>query len=770
MNKPASTTTAPRFVRADGPDKVTGSGRYTADLTLTGALAAKFKYAEVAHARITKLDVSAARAVRGVFAVLTQDDVPDVKFGPFVQDRTLFARDVVRFEGEIIAAVAAVDAATAQRAVDAIVVEYEALPVVNDIEGALAADSPLVHTEWAGYGGVDVLVRDRNDASFASIAKGDVDKGMAEADRVVHSRYVSDGCHAVPIEPRAVVAQWEGNKVTIWTSTQVPFDARAGVCETLQLPNNRVRIIVPHLGGGFGGKCGFHYEAHVAALARAAQRPVRLVFSRREEFVAPDRRREGIVYDFETGVNTDGKIVARRAWLALDNGAYTADAGFFSQLAAMHALGPYRIPNLLAEAHLVYTNHQPSGSVRAPTAPQTCWALESHTDEVARAVGMDPVAFRKLNAVDTGAEGPSGQTYGEIGVQQCIDAAVGAAGYGQALPDDEAIGVAIGWWPSFSVPSGAYVKIDGDGSGQIITGAQECGTGAVMTLRQLVADELGMAAEDFELVYQDTSVAPYDMGATGSQTLFNNGRAVVAAAGQIAEQLRSLAAEQLEASPADIVLADGSASVAGSPDRGIPIAQLAGIAAGGQLLIGHGSGTPPGAPTTVGSTCVGDLGMSAWVAPQFSCHAVRVKLDRDTGVARVLHVSAAHDSGTIINPIGAQGQVEGAVLMGIGQALTEGTTYDDQGRQRNAALLEYKLQTCADAPPIDIHFVQINTPDAGPRGAKGLAEAPNVATAAAISNAIAKIVGVPVRQLPMTAERVWNTLNSFGQTGLEAQS
>lgn len=770
MTTTASTTTAPRFVRADGPDKVTGSGRYTADLTLTGALAAKFKYAEVAHARITKLDVSAARAVQGVFAVLTQDDVPDVKFGPFVQDRTLFARDVVRFEGEIIAAVAAVDAATAQRAVDAIVVEYEALPVVNDIEGALAADSPLVHTEWAGYGGVDVLVRHRNDASFASIAKGDVDKGMAEADHVVHSRYVSDGCHAVPIEPRAVVAQWEGNKVTIWTSTQVPFDARAGVCETLQLPNNRVRIIVPHLGGGFGGKCGFHYEAHVAALARAAQRPVRLVFSRREEFVAPDRRREGIVYDFETGVNADGKITARRAWLAIDNGAYTADAGFFSQLAAMHALGPYRIPNLLAEAHLVYTNHQPSGSVRAPTAPQTCWALESHTDEVARVVGMDPVAFRKLNAVDTGAEGPSGQTYGEIGVQQCIDAAVTAAGYGQALPDDEAIGVAIGWWPSFSVPSGAYVKIDGDGSGQIITGAQECGTGAVMTLRQLVADELGMAAEDFELVYQDTSVAPYDMGATGSQTLFNNGRAVVAAAGQIAEQLRSLAAEQLEASPADIVLADGTASVAGSPDRGIPIAQLAGIAAGGQLLIGHGSGMPPGAPPTVGSTCVGDLGMSAWVAPQFSCHAVRVKLDRDTGVARVLHVSAAHDSGTIINPIGAQGQVEGAVLMGIGQALTEGTTYDDQGRQRNAALLEYKLQTCADAPPIDIHFVQINTPDAGPRGAKGLAEAPNVATAAAISNAIAKIVGVPVRQLPMTAERVWNTLNSFGQTGVEAQS
>ena len=455
------TTTAPtppRFVRADGPDKVTGSGRYTADLTLTGVLAAKFRYADVSHARITKLDVSAARAMPGVLAVLTQDDVPDVRFGPFVQDRTLFARDVVRFEGEIVAAVAATTAEIAARAAAAIVVEYEPLPVVTDLEVGLSADAPLVHPEWASYGAAEVVVRDRNDASFSSISKGDAAAAMATADVVVTSRYVADGCHAAPIEPRAVVAQWEGDKVTIWTSTQVPFDARAGVCETLEMPANRVRIIVPHLGGGFGGKCGFHYEAHVAALARAAKRPVRLVFSRREEFIAPDRRREGMIIDITTGVRNDGTIVARTGWVAIDNGAYTADAGFFSQLAAMHVAGPYKIPAVHVEAHLVYTNHQPSGSVRAPTAPQSCWALESHTDEVAAAVGIDPVAFRKLNAVDTGAEGPAGQTYDEIGLQQCIDAATANAGYGQELPDDEAIGVAIGWWPSFSVPSGAYSR------------------------------------------------------------------------------------------------------------------------------------------------------------------------------------------------------------------------------------------------------------------------------------------------------------------------
>jgi CO/xanthine dehydrogenase Mo-binding subunit len=721
-------------------------------------LAAKFRYADVSHARITRLDVSAAKAMPGVFAVLTADDVPDLRYGPFVQDRTLFARDVVRYEGEVIAAVAAVNAEVAQRAVDAIVVEFDLLPVVNDIEAALGAASPLVHPDWQSYGAADVLVRDRNDASFSSISKGDVDAGMAAADHIVESRYVADGCHAVPIEPRAVVAQWEGNKVTIWTSTQVPFDARAGVCETLQLPTNRVRVIVPHLGGGFGGKCGFHYEAHIAALARKAKRPVRLVFSRREEFIAPDRRREGIVFNIETGVSNDGTITARRARLALDNGAYTADAAFFSQLAAMHTAGPYRIPNVQVEAHLVYTNHQPSGSVRAPTAPQSCWALESHTDEVAAAIGMDPVEFRRRNAVDTGAEGPSGQTYAEIGLQQCIELATKGADYGQPLPDDEAIGVAIGWWPSFSVPSGAYIKVDGDGSGQIITGAQECGTGSVMTLRQLAADELGMQPEDFELVYQDTAVAPYDMGATGSQTLLNNGRAVVAAAGQIAEQLKRLAADHLEAAEADIVLEGGRASVAGTPDKGVSIIELAAMAAGGELLIGHGSSTPATAPELVGSSCVGDVGMASFVAPQFSCHAVRVKLDRETGVARIVHVSAAHDSGIIINPTGAHGQVEGAVMMGIGQALSEGTIYDDQGRQRNAALLDYKLQTCADAPPITVAFVQIYTPDAGPRGAKGLAEAPNVATAAAISNALAKLIGRPVRQLPMTPERVWNTI------------
>ena len=528
------------FVRADGPDKVTGTGRYAADLTLTGMLTAKFLFAGVAHARITKLDVSAARELPGVFAVLTDEDVPDVRFGS-VADRTLFARDVVRFEGEVVAAVGAINADVAQKAVDLIVFEYEALPVVNDIEAAMLPDSTLVHEQWSTYSAEDVE-RDRNVASFTSIARGDVDAAMSAADHVVTSRYVADGSHAAPIEPRGVLAQWEGNKVTIWTSTQVPYQARDGVCETLELPSNRVRIVVPHLGGGFGGKCGFHYEAHIAALARAARRPVRLVFSREDEFLAPDKRRESMVVEITSGITNDGTLTARASKVVLDNGAYTSDSAFFPHMAAMHALGPYKIDNVRSEASAVYTNHQPSGSVRAPTAPQACWAVESHTDELAKVLGMDPVAFRQLNTVDTGATGVTGQVYDEIGLQECIREATAGIGYGQDLPEDEAIGVAVGWWPSFPDPSGAYVKIDSDGKGVIITGAQECGTGSVMTLPYLAAAELGMTAEDFELVYQDTSAAPYDTGATGSQTLLNNGRATIEAAQEVAAQLRDLAA------------------------------------------------------------------------------------------------------------------------------------------------------------------------------------------------------------------------------------
>jgi CO/xanthine dehydrogenase Mo-binding subunit len=747
------------FIRQDGKDKVTGLGRYTADMTLTGMLHAKFRFADHAHARILGIDTARARELPGVFAVLTHADVPDVRYGPFVQDRTLFAKDVVRFEGELVAAVAALTPEIAQRACELIEVSYEPLPVVSDAERALEAGAVLVHEGWRDYTAADEVVRDGNDCSRSTIAKGDVEQGMAEADVVVKERYVADMSHAVPIEPRAIVAQWRGDKVTIWSSTQVPFIARSGVATTLEMPESDVRIVVPHLGGGFGGKCEFHFEAQVAALARAAGRPVRLVFSRREEFIAPDHRREGQVLELETGVRRDGTLVARRARLVLDNGAYSADAPFFPQLAAMMAVGPYRIPNVFVDASLAYTNTMPSGSVRAPTAPQACWAVEQHMDSVAEQIGLDPLELRRRNVVKEGDEGPTRQVFGPIGAAEALERAAAAIGYGRELPDGEAIGVALGWWPSFAQPSGAYVKINGDGSGTIVTGAQECGTGAVMALPLLAAQVLGMRPEQFTVVYQDTDAGPWDGGASGSQTTFNNGRAVMQAAGDIRDQLLELAEEELEAARADLELVDGAVRVKGSPTKSVDIPTLAEKAHGDRLLIGRGSGSPPPAPPVDASGCTGRLGMESFVGPTFMAHGVRVRVDRDTGVARVLEAAAAHDSGTVVNRTGADGQVEGGVVMGIGLALSEGTQVGEDGRQLNPYLLDYKLQTAADAPPISVEWVEVPDYQAGPNGAKGVAEPPCVPTPGAVANAIAKAAGARVHRLPMTPARVWEAMH-----------
>ena len=290
---------AESFVRPDGQEKVTGSGRYTADLTLTGQLHAAFRYADHPHARITRIDTAKARALPGVIAVVTHEDVPDLLYGGMVKDRRLFARDTVRFEGDIVAGIAATTPEIARTAAALVEVELEPLEVVTDFAAALGDDAPLVHPDWESYDGADVLGRHDNLLGFSTIVKGDVDAALEAADVVVSGRYVTDPTQGVPIEPRAVVAQWEGDRVTVWSSTQVPYVARAGVAYTLGIPESHVRVIVPLLGGGFGAKCDFHFEAHVAALARAARRPVKLVFSRHEEFFAVGHRREGMVIELD---------------------------------------------------------------------------------------------------------------------------------------------------------------------------------------------------------------------------------------------------------------------------------------------------------------------------------------------------------------------------------------------------------------------------------------------------------------------------------------
>ena len=747
--------------RADGLEKVTGQGLYTADLTLPGMLHARFVYAGRPHARITRLDLTAARRSPGVLAVITQDDVPDVRYGNAVSDRTLFARGVVRFEGEVVAAVAALtadDAATAARLVD---VDYEPLEPVLDPERALEPGSPLVHPDWQTYDGLDGLVRQANECAYVDIVKGDVEAGLREAVQVLKERYQVDMSHAVPIEPHAVLAQWQGDHVTIWTTSQVPFLARSGVAETLGLPESRVRIVVPHLGGGFGGKCEFHFEAHVAALARKTHRPVRLVFSREEEFIAPDKVRHPMVIDLETGVGKEGAITGRRATLYLDSGAYASDAPSIGEVATMMAAGPYRIPHLRVEAHVVYTNRTPAGSVRAPSGPQICWAVEQHTDLLARRAGLDPLEFRRRNLLRDGDEGPTGQRMTAVGALESLERATRMIRWGGDRAAGDGIGLACGWWFSLPAPATAYLKLNGDGSATLVTGANENGSGAVMGLALLAAEELGIAPEQVSVLYQDTDAGAFDSGSSGSQTTYNNGRAVIAAATEIRERLRALAAEHLEANPQDIVIEDGRAHVKGVSGRGVTVAELTALAQeNGELLTARGAPLPPPMPDSFGASCAGRLFFPAFADPTFFCHAVRVHMDRETGVVRVQEVAAAHDFGVVLNPVGAEGQVEGGIVHAIGMALTEGTQYRE-GRQLNPHLLDYKLQTAADAPAMAIEFVRTEGAG-GPRGAKGVGEPPIVPTAGAIANAIAEATGVRLRQLPMTAPRVWSALLEVG--------
>ncbi len=356
--------------------------------------------------------------------------------------------------------------------------------------------------------------------------------------------------------------------------------------------------------------------------------------------------------EFETGAMRDGRIVARKARLVLDKGAYCGEGGFLGQMAAMHACGPYIIDAIHVESYLNYTNNQPSGSVRAPTAPQVCWGLEQHMDEIARAIDMDPVELRRRTLIEEGAEGPTRQVFDHVGVRDTLETAVAMIGYDDAdLPEDEAIGVATGWWPCMAAPSGAYIQMNGDGSATVLTGAQENGSGAVMAMPVFVGQELGIDPKDVSILYQDTDVAPWDMGSCGSQTTFNSGRAILAAAEEVREQLLAAAADQLEADRGDIELADGAARVKGSPDRSVAIADLV-----GEIGTVHGKGSGEVPEATPGDTggCVGRLGNETFLAPQLITQAAHVKVDRETGVVRVLRVAAAHDSGRILNKAGRE--------------------------------------------------------------------------------------------------------------------
>lgn len=735
--------------RMDAPGKVTGTAVYAADFALPGMLVGRVFRSTEPHARLVRLDVTRARALPGVRAVLTAADVPDVRYGGALKDKTVFAVGKVRYAGQPVAAVAATTPEAAEAALAAIDVVYEPLPAVFDVEAALAPGAPLVHEAWRDYVALPILHRDGNVANRARIVVGDVERGFAEADRVFEHRFRTGVVHQGYTEPRAAVAQWDSSgQVTVWSNTQLPFDIQNTLAEILAMPSSKVRVIVPGIGGGFGGKLRVGVEHFAALLARATKRPVKLLTTSEEELTAAYPR-QGTSVELKTGVRSDGRITAKEGRIWFDTGAFAGSGPGVASVATLVLAGPYRIPNLLLEGFAVYTNKTNCGSFRAPSGPQSNFAVESQMDVIADALGLDPLELRLRNIVREGDEGPTGQVLSGVGLEECLRRAADAIGWRDRRPAPwRGKGLACGWWTTTGGSSGVYVKINPDGTVALNTGAAEIGTAALTGAAQVLAEELGVDLDDINVVSADTLSTPFDFGAQGSRTAFAVGNACRAAVADLRRQVFALAAAQLQADAATFVLRDKHV-IAG--DRRVSLAELARLSQqSGGGLIAHGTFIAP--PTPYDTKRVEAHVYPAFHSPSFHAHAVDLSVDPETGEITIHKYVVAQDVGFAMNPRYIEGQLEGGVAQGLGQALSEEIVYAE-GRVLNPNLTDYKMPTTLDLPRVESILVQ-HPSLAGPYGAKGVGEPPNIEPPAAVANAVAAATGLRVTSLPITAEKI----------------
>jgi len=743
--------------RLDAPGKVTGTTVYAADFALPGMLVGKVLRSTEPHARIVRLDVSRAARLPGVRAVIGAADVPDVRYGGALKDETVFARGKVRYVGQPVAAVAATTPEAADGALAAIEVVYESVPAVLDLDAALAPGAPLVHEEWEGYTVIPILHRDGNVCNRARIVVGDVERGFEEADRIFEHRFKTGMVHQGYTEPRAAVAQWDSSgTLTVWSNTQLPFEVQNTLAEILAMPPGKIRVVVPGIGGGFGGKLRVGVEHFAAFLARKAGRPVKLVTTSEEELTAAYPR-QGTLVELKTGVTCDGRITAKTGRIWFDTGAFAGSGPGVASVATLVLAGPYRIPNLHLEGFAVYTNKTNCGSFRAPSGPQANFAVESQMDIIADALGLDPLDFRLLNIVRDGDEGPTGQVLDAVGLEECLRKAAAAIGWKDRRPGPwRAKGLACGWWTTTGGSSGVYVKINPDGTVALNTGAAEIGTGALTGAAQVLAEELAVDLADISVVSADTFSTPFDFGAQGSRTAFAVGNACRAAVADLKQRIFALAGAQLGVQAEACVLVDKHV-VAG--DRRMSLADLARLSqqTGGGLIA---QGTFIAPPTPFDTKRVDGHVYPAFHSPSFHAHAVDLSVDPETGEIAIHRYVVAQDVGFAMNPTYIEGQIEGGVAQGLGQALSEEIVYEG-GRVLNPNLTDYKMPTALDMPRVETILVQ-HPSLAGPYGAKGVGEPPNVEPPAAVANAVAAATGLRVTTLPITAERIALGLRDTG--------
>lgn len=743
-----------RLERAEGPDKVSGRARYVADVKLPGMLHAKLLRSPHAHARIRSIDVSKARALPGVRAVLTGRDLPEVEREPTTRARAILAVDRVRFQGQPVAAVAADDVHTAEEALDLIEVDYEVLPAAIDPLEALKDGAPQVReqtldvedTEAAAHGSVatgqEHVASDKptNVVARVHFQRGDVERGFAESDLIIEHTYHIPHVHQGYMEPRAAIATWEGqDRLTVYVSAQGQFFIRSELAAILGMPESRVKVVPLEIGGGFGAKIQPIIEPITALLAREARRPVKLVQTRSEELIAATPAPETIV-ELKTGVKRDGTLVALKARAVMDTGCFPG--GPLNNVCMLVA-GLYQFQNFDVEGVEVLTHKPSQAAYRAPGAPHGVFAIESQMDAIARALGLDRMELRLRHCIKDGDLMPHGRPWPQNGMRQVLEAIASHPAWKnhQAAPN-RGIGFAVGGWLGGLQPASASVRMNPDGSLAVITGAIDL-TGTNTAFRQIAAAELGIPAEEIAVQTADTDSAPYAGTSAGSKVIYSIGNAVKAAAADARRQILEIASRELEAAPADLEISDGKVRVKGTPDRSVSLSHIARESTrfGGKYepVLGRGS-------TTVTQQ-----------SPGFSGQLAVVEVDPDTGSVTILRYVCVQDVGKAINPTLVEGQMQGGSVQGIGMGLSEQLVYSPEGRLLNASLLDYRKMTAIDLPKIETVIVEVPSPY-GPFGAKGAGEPPIVPGAAAIANAIRDATGCDFTDLPITSDKIVRAL------------
>ncbi len=776
--------------KVDAVKLVQGKPAFADDIELRGMLYAKVLWSPVAHARIKRIDVSKARALEGVHAVLTYKDIPRIVYStagqsdPIPGPLDMFSLDAqVRFVGDRVAFLAAESEEIAERALELIEVEYEELPAIIDPRDAMKPDAPILHDEpeYVPFGECDPK---KNIAAEIEFELGNVEAGFKKADHVFEGEYIVPKVQQVSIEPHVVVTYWdEDDRLVIRTSTQVPFHARRILAPVLGLPPKRIRVIKPRIGGGFGGKQEVLIEDVAAHLTIATGRPVRFEYTREEEFVAA-RSRHPMRVRMKTGVMKDGTMVANEMYALSDTGAYGCHAVTVTGNTGQKCMGLYNAPNIKFHAHVVYTNTPPSGAFRGYGVPQGFFPLEVHMEKIARALNLDSLEFRLKNAVKAGDELPTSKAWSEsrephpevietCGLPQCVEQGAAAIGWkfdqGRKTKDESwrivtgkphlrrGQGVACvmqGTAIPYLDMGGASIKINDDGSFNLLVGATDLGTGSDTVLAQLAAEILGCPVDDIIVYSSDTDFTPFDKGAYASSTTYISGGAVVKAAEQVAEQIKKVAAKML----------DGRLMTDDRPPSSV-------IRPEDLLLRDKQATAPDGRSVTLTEVALESLhhkdqhqimAVASFVSPKspppFAAQFAQVLVDTETGQITVEKLVMAVDSGVIVNPVTASGQIEGGMTQALGYAVCEEMLYDNRGDSVIKRLGDYRIFAADEMPELQTIFVETYEPS-HPFGLKAVAEIPMDGVAPAVANAVYDAVGVWMNEIPMTPERVWRKLH-----------